>query len=49
MNHEQYDLQEMRMKEMVFCVANEAVILSTVQKVMSFYNFDLYASIWGNQ
>lgn len=47
LNHEQYDLHEMRKKEMVFCVANEATILSTVQEVLSYYNLDLYLSVWG--
>ena len=37
------------MKEMSFSVANEATILATVQEIMSFYNFNLYASAWGNQ
>ena len=38
---EQLNLQEMQQKEYDFCIQNEQSILSTINEIMCFYNFDI--------
>ena len=44
---EQDDLSKIRLREMVFCVSNEQMILDAVRSVLSYYNLDLYAEALG--